>query len=429
MSRITRRAFLKGTSFGLLLPSMAGQLGFSLGSARAALKGMGGQKTLVYLFFRGGMDTLSWLVPISGQNRVEYENKRPNIRVPLTGNDAAVPLDNEFGLNAGASALTNLYNMGSAAFVQACGMPSGTGSRSHFESMRLYETGTIGGNSQITGWLARYLDTSPSLSPSAIFPSLTPGVLPDVLKGSTKSVAVDDPSNFHPNSGRYGSEHLSALNAIYNGSSSMDETVRTAVDTVNQLENSDLSVPDSYPNTSLAQDLGLIAQVIKGNYGLEVATVDYGGWDTHENQGNNGAGYFRDRIRTVSEAIDAFFADLAASGHMDDVVLVTQTDFGRRVRENGNRGTDHGTGQVMLVAGGAVQGGRILGTFPGIADEQLYLNTDVAATTDYRTVLSDIIVNFMGNPAYKTVFPGYNGRDGLGLFPTERIFVDEFESL
>ncbi len=429
MNRITRRAFLKGTGFGLLLPSMAGQLGFSLGSAQAALKGSGNQKTLVYLFFRGGMDTLNWLVPISGQNRIEYESKRPNIRVPLSGTDAAVPLDDEFGLNAGAAVLTNLYNMGSLAFVQACGMPSGTGSRSHFESMRMYETGTIGGTNLITGWLARYLDTSPSLSPSAIFPSLTPGVLPDVLKGSTQSVAVDDPNNFHPNSGRYGNEFLYTLNTLYDGNNSMDETVRTAIDTVNQLENSNLDIPASYPNTSIARDLGLIAQVIKGNYGLEVATVDYGGWDTHESQGNNGAGYFRDRIRAVSEAIDAFFADLAAAGLMDDVVLVTQTEFGRRVRENGNRGTDHGTGQVMMIAGGAVQGGRILGTFPGIRDDQLYLNTDLAVTTDYRAVLSDVVVNFMGNPSYKSIFPGYNGREGIGLFPSEKIFVDEFESL
>ena len=430
MSKLTRRAFLRATSFGLLLPSMAGQLGFTLRSARAAADGVTGQKTLVYLFFRGGMDTLSWLVPISGQNRIEYENKRPNIRVPLSGNNAAIPLDDAFGLNSGSSALTNLYNMGSLAFVQACGMPSGQGSRSHFESMRLYETGGTLDNSQITGWLARYLDSSPTLSPTAIFPSLTPGVLPDVLRGSSRSMAVDDPSNFHPNSGAYGNEHLTTLSSLYDGNSRMDATVRTAVDTVYQLENSNLDLPAGvYPNTSLARNLGLIAQVIKGNYGLEVATVDFGGWDTHQNQGNNGTGYFRDRIRIVAEAVDAFFTDLASAGLMDNVVLVTQTDFGRRVRENGNQGTDHGTGQVMMVAGGAVQGGRILGTFPGITDQQLYLNTDVTATTDYRTVLSDVVVNFMGNPDYTGIFPGYSGRDGLGLFPTERIFVDEFESI
>ena len=161
------------------------------------------------------------------------------------------------------------------------------------------------------------------------------------------------------------------------------------------LQQIDVEVPDTYPDTSLADDLGLLAGMIKMNVGLQVAAVDFGGWDTHNGQGDNGGGYYATRVEILSDAIAAFMDDLASHGLDNDVVLVVQSEFGRRVRENGNRGTDHGTAFPMFVVGGKVQGGKVYGTFPGVADDDLYLNTDLKVTTDFRKVLSDVLVNFM----------------------------------
>lgn len=248
-------------------------------------------------------------------------------------------------------------------------------------------------------------------------------------QGDQSVLSIDSTSNFHPNPGRYQEEHLNTLAQIHDGSDILAQAVEATVDNINILTGLELDIPDSYPNESLAQDLGLIAQVIKADLGLHVATVNYGGWDTHQNSGNNGTGFFVDRLGTVSAAVGAFFDDLTAAGKDQNVVLTTQTDFGRRVRENGNRGTDHGTGQAMMVVGGSISGGQVYGSFPGISDAELYLNTDLRATTDFRQPLSDILRNFMGNPNIDTVFPGYTGSQSIGLFPviTDEIFVNGFE--
>ena len=240
-------------------------------------------------------------------------------------------------------------------------------------------------------------------------------------------LSVDDPSNFHPNPGRYAEEHLATLGDIYSGTDLLDNAMQATIDNINIITGLNLDIPDSYPNESLAQDLGLIAQVIKSDLGLQVATLDFGGWDTHENAGNQGTGYYVDRLGTISRAVGAFFDDLTAAGKDQNVVLTTQTDFGRRVRENGNNGMDHGTAQTMMVVGGSINGGQVLGSFPGIANADLYLNTDLKMTTDFRQPLSDVIRNFLGNPNIDVVFPGYTGSQSIGLFPPDEIFANGFD--
>jgi len=242
-----------------------------------------------------------------------------------------------------------------------------------------------------------------------------------------------DTSGFHPNGGRYEDNHLATLQQLYSGNTPLDTAMQGTIDNVDILTSLDLTIPDSYPNETLAQDLGLVAQIIKADLGLQVATVDFGGWDTHQNSGNAGTGYFVDRLAIVSAAVSAFFSDLEAAGKKDSVLLATQTDFGRRVRENGNRGTDHGTAQAMMVAGGNVNGGQVYGTFPGIGNNDLYLNADLAVTTDFRRPLSDILKNHLGNPNSSTVFPGYSGSSDMGLIknrvgvPNDAIFNSGFE--
>jgi len=426
---ISRRKFLQGSTAMLTLAGTGISIGFSPRSLAAT---GGANNALVMLFFRGGMDGLNFLVPLSGSNRTEYESKRPNIQIPQ---NMALDLDGNFGLPSSCNGLHSLYQSGDMAMLHAVGMPEGLSSRSHFESMAMFEQGTPGDTNNGYGWLARHLQSSPALPPGAVIPSMTPGNPPESLNGNSDVMSMDsaNTSDFHPNGGRYEDNHLATLQQLHSGSTPLANAMQGTINNVEILTNLNLTIPDSYPNESLAQDLGLIAQIIKADLGLHIATVDFGGWDTHQNSGNNGTGYFVDRLGDVSEAVTAFFNDLTLAGKKDSVILATQTDFGRRVRENGNRGTDHGTAQAMMVAGGNVNGGQIFGTFPGISNDDLYLNADLAVATDFRRPLSDIVKNHLGNPNISTVFPDYTGSSDMGLIktrvgiPSDAIFKGGFE--
>jgi len=417
---ITRRKFLQGTTAFFTLAGT----GITLGINNRGSNNLSNEKSLIHLFFRGGMDAMNFLIPRTGINRTEYESKRPNIQVPV---GLTLNLNGSFGIPDTCTELHQLYQQGKMAMIHAVGMPEGLSSRSHFESQAMFDYGTPGDSSYVDGWLARHVNSSPAINGAAVIPSMSPGNPPVSQQGDPGVLSVDDPGNFHPNPGRYAEEHLNTLGQIYSGSEFLDDAMQATIDNVNIITGLDLSIPDSYPNESLARDLGLIAQVIKSDLGLQIATVDFGGWDTHENSGNLGTGNYVSRLGTVSAAIGAFFDDLTLAGKDQNIVLTTQTDFGRRVRENGNRGTDHGTAQAMMVVGGSINGGQVFGTFPGIADENLYQNTDLKMTTDFRQPLSDVLRNFLGNPNISTVFPGYTGSDSLGLFPPDEIFANGFD--
>jgi len=161
----------------------------------------------------------------------------------------------------------------------------------------------------------------------------------------------------------------------------------------------------AYPNTPLGNSLRQIAQLIRSNVGLEVAFTDVSGWDTHAGEGGT-QGQLANNLRNFSDAIAAFTQDLGS--RMGDVVLVTMSEFGRTVRENGNRGTDHGHANVMLLLGGGVNGGKVHGQWPGLAN--LYENRDLAVTTDFRDVFGEILTKQLGVAALKSVFPNYAPR-------------------
>lgn len=394
-------------------------------------KAIPNKRTLIYLFLRGGMDGLNLVVPRTGINRSEYEAKRPYIQVPVAN---LHNLNGAFGLHPGATGLKSLYDSGDLAVVHAVGMPDGLGSRSHFDSQTMYELGTPGELNTTTGWLARHINMSPTLQPNAVMPSFAVGSTPPTsLLGDFNVMTLDDSSSFHPNSGGYGDETLFTLGQMYSGNSTFDFSVQNALDTIELIENLELSIPATYPNTSLADDLGLVASLMKQDVGLQAATVEYGGWDTHNNQGDAGGGGFATRIQTLSDALKAFMDDLASVGLKNEVVVIVQTEFGRRVRENGNRGTDHGTAFPMLVLGGQVNGGNVYGTFPGIRDQDLYMNADLRMTSDFRDVIGEVLINFIGNPYLRDTFPNFDNYTPLGLVPpapTENeIFSNGFESI
>ena len=207
--------------------------------------------------------------------------------------------------------------------------------------------------------------------------------------------------------------------SLWNGQTGMEITGRRADGALRLIgQQGYASLPASWPTGTFAQQLWTIAQSIRFDLGLRYATLDLGGWDTHEGQGTAGSGYhyYQNKINELSAALAAFYAELNGTGEMARVTVVVQSEFGRRVRANANGGTDHGYGNPLLVLGGAVNGRRFYGSWPGLNPETLSPTFgDVPVTTDYRRVMSEILIRRMGNANLSQVFPGYTGYAPLGI--------------
>jgi hypothetical protein len=189
----------------------------------------------------------------------------------------------------------------------------------------------------------------------------------------------------------------------------------------------------NYGTGQLGTQMRNIAQMVKASFGLRVAAVDLGGWDTHDGQGNpaNSYDYFGNKVQELSDALGAFYTDLSAgaTNYMNKVSVVVMSEFGRRVNENDSGGTDHGYGNVMFALGGAVNGGRTFGTFAGLSSGALFEGADVAVTTDYRRVLSEAMIRRLGNPNVYYAFPGYGGYSPLGIFQGPDLTPSAYDQL
>jgi uncharacterized protein (DUF1501 family) len=288
------------------------------------------------------------------------------------------------------------------------------------------ELGTPGVKTTAGGWLTRHLLSSPNLPPNIFLPALSAGSgNPVSLSGYQQAVALSGVGGFEyaPDWDSNKKQMQGALRQMYssNGNSWLhlagSETL-DAMDVINGVAGDYQPGGGANYQGGLASSLKTIAQLIKADLGVRTATVDFGGWDTHENeQYGNGdpRGYFFDHLGEMANAFKAFYTDLAATNHHQRTTLVLMSEFGRRVRENSNRGTDHGHGNAMFVMGGNVNGGRVYGSWPGLSNQQLYQGDDLAVTTDYRTVLAEIISKRAGNPNISTVFPGLNYAGPMGI--------------
>jgi uncharacterized protein (DUF1501 family) len=447
MGHLTRRAFLKGSA--LCLTALGGvRLGFDTRLARAEWSG---SRFLVFVFLRGGMDGLSLVAPIAGPDRAPYEARRPTIHLRTSGATAALPLSGDFGLHFAATGLHALYQQRRLAIVHGVGFPLDRISRSHFDAQDYVDLGTPGELRTGSGWLARHLASAGQLPDDAQIPALATGSAPpDSLLGRRDAMTLDDAGSFHPNANSgtrvddqpiYKLSTMITLNQMYEGSGILEQAGTGAATTVELVDSLDIAsytpspganYPSSGVGAGLASQAKLIANIAKRGLGLQVATIDFGGWDTHENQGagdqaNLNANQFAARVDALSQVLSALYADLAGSGMAERMVAVVQSEFGRRVRENDNRGTDHGSGNTMLVLGGRVQGGRLFGTFGGLQDGQLFQNEDLATTTDSRRVLAEVVTRHLGNDDLATVFPGYAYPGPLGVLPGDPIFADGFD--
>lgn len=420
MRHPTRRGFVTGCS-----AAIAGMAGARFPSMAFADPGESiNNEILVVVFLRGGMDGLNLVVPTSGTDRDHYEQARPNIMIPLSGPDSALPLNGQFGFHRAAAPIHDLYQSGKVAIVNAAGHTEAT--RSHFDSMEFIERGTPGDRTTASGWLARHFSSALNLPPAIVMPSVSVGSLQaNSLLGDRNTVNMSDPDSFNFQVGpwEWRDAQRVALRHMYTGNDTwLHASGLQALDAMDivELNTSGNYTPANgavYPSGSFGDGLQVIAQMTKLDLGLRVSTLDLGGWDTHVNQGDDGGGYFSNQIGTLSEGLAALYTDLDGTGgsnYTSRLTIVVQSEFGRRLFENDDEGTDHGHGNPMIViSGNAIPG--VHGAWPGIGPGQLFDDADLAVTTDFRRVLSEILIRRMGNNHLGYIFPDYADYQPIGI--------------
>jgi uncharacterized protein (DUF1501 family) len=399
-----RRLFLKSSGLALVAGGFLPNVFVRMAAASTLDK-----RVVVAIFQRGAVDGLNVLVPYAER---AYYDARPTIAVPRpgSGEKAALDLDRFFGLHPSLAPLVPLYRDRCAAFVHAAGSPDTT--RSHFDAQDFMESGTPGVKSTRDGFLSRALDQKKLDKPSPLRAvAMSPG-MPRILSGSANAIAMTSLAAF----GIRGAAAESASRSFESmyGDSAAGPLQATAKESFEAVRIVRAAAPAriapangaEYPRGPLGQSLAQIAQLIKADVGMEVAFTDVGGWDTHAGE----EGQLANRLRDFGLAIAAFAKDLGSK--MADVTLVTTSEFGRTVKENGNRGTDHGHANVMFLLGGGVKGGKVYGRWPGLDATRLYENRDLAVTTDFRDVFAEVLTQRMGVADLGPVFPGYDCAPG-----------------
>jgi uncharacterized protein (DUF1501 family) len=383
--------------------------------ALAANQNSSRKKVLVAIFQRGAADGLNIVVPYA---ETAYYQGRPSIAIPRpgSGEHAAIALDERFALHPNLKALAPMFAEKKLAIVHACGSPDAT--RSHFDAQDYMESGTPGIKSTRDGWLNRSLDGGQKSESPIRAVSMGP-VLARALRGGNAAVALNSVKDFQVRDAMAGEEYMARYAA--SGDTQLKGTGKDTFEAIRLLES--LRKVDympangaSYPNGRLGRSLQQIAQMIKADAGLEVAFADLGGWDHHVNEvgATPRLGPLANLLTEFGGSLAAFYQDLGA--RMEDVVVVTMSEFGRTARENGSRGTDHGHANAMFVFGGEIAGGKVLGKWPGLEREQLHEGRDLAVTTDFRAVLGEVVRNHLGQRDLARVFPGYRDAARVGLF-------------
>ena len=403
---LTRRSFLRSSA--IVLAGAGTAPAWLLRAAAQGAQHKSGRKILVAIFQRGAADGLNVVVPFF---EPRYYQLRPSIAVPQPGKpNGGLDLDGRFALHPSLQPLKAMWDSRQLAIVHSAG--SHDPSRSHFDAQDFMECGTPGIKRE-DGWLNRALTpVAPDSSPVRAI-AASGAQLPKTLQGSRGAIAVDSLPRFQVAD----KANAELLEHLYSASvnAEMKAQGQATFDAAKLLESI-----RTRPYTPAAgvqyvgefgQRLQQIARLFKADVGVEVAFADIGGWDHHSNEN----GQMTNQLRQFGSSLAAFTQDLG--DRMEDVVLVTMSEFGRTVAENGNAGTDHGHGNVMMVLGGGVRGGRLYGDWPGLEPEQLYERRDLAVTTDFRDVLGELVTGHLGQKVDQ-VFPGYAPKTSLGLLAT-----------
>jgi uncharacterized protein (DUF1501 family) len=374
-----RRAVLRASAGAALLP---------LGRAAWAATTAGGPQRLIAFLLRGAVDGLNVVVPY---DEASYYAARPTIAIARPGTtDGALRLDARFGLHPALASLLPLWQNGTLAFIHAAGSPDPN--RSHFEAQRYMENGTPGDSTTPDGWMNRLLQVLPgprdpveAVSVGPTLPRILTGVAPatnlPLGPDAARAMPIDRP------------QIAAAFDRLYAGSDALDRTYREGRraraeligDLAGEQASADAGAP---PPASFAARAGQLGRLIAGDPRIRLAFVALGGWDTHVAQGG-ARGQLANRLRPLGEGLAALAQGLGPVWR--DTVIVVLSEFGRTVHENGDRGTDHGHGNVIWLAGGAIRGARVYGEWPGLAPTELYQRRDLAITTDFRAGLAAIL--------------------------------------
>jgi uncharacterized protein (DUF1501 family) len=390
--------------------------------ARAASVEGKKRKILVAIFQRGAADGLNIVIPFSEKR---YRELRPTLAIaPPTAqsaaqanigpigpfNGAAIDLDGRFALNGAMQPLKALWDKGQLAIVEATGSPDS--SRSHFDAQDYMESGTAS-KTLGDGWLNRALPTLGAGTTATLRAVSLGNQVARTLRGERDAIAIGDSQQFNMGN----QDAASILQSMY--ATTTDASLgRSGKDTFEAMKliqsiNRTPYTPEGGAQYGQGGDLGRslqqLARLIKADAGVEAAFAEIDGWDHHGDENTQ----LSNKLRQFSSALTAFSQDMG--DRMEDIVLVTMSEFGRTVEENGNAGTDHGHGSLMMVLGGPVKGGKIYGKWPGLEKEQLFEGRDLAVTTDYRAVLGELIGGHLGQKDLGAVFPGFQPGDPLGL--------------
>jgi len=409
---ITRRGFLNSLGATVTVPTLIPGLGLSSAAAQTGQVG----DILVCIFQRGGADGLNIVVPFGDD---DYYALRSNLAIPAPGQGAgsALDLDGFFGFHPNMAGLKPLYDAGQLAVVHATGSPHET--RSHFDAMDFMERAYLQKSAVFDGWLGRHLDTLAAGNTSPFRAVGMGAATQTALRGEELAIAISGIENF---SLAARPEELAAikttLTELYDGTDPLALQAQQALAATEMLQQADplQYQPDNgavYPGSGFGQTLLQVGQLIKAQeLGMEVICVDIGGWDTHNQQNVELANLLQD----FSDSLAAFYTDMGS--RMAYITVVTMSEFGRRAYENASGGTDHGHGNCMLALGGGVNGGVVYTDWPGLAQSQLYAGGDLEVSTDWRTVLGELVNRRLNNTALDQVFPDYPMPAFLDIFKT-----------
>jgi uncharacterized protein (DUF1501 family) len=408
---LSRRSFLKSAGFAGVLgvsqamfPSWMPKLVFSPDGQQS-----GSRDVLVAIFQRGGMDGLNAVVPF-GEGALYYD-RRPTIAIPEPGSaeGSAIDLNGFFGLHPALAPLKDIYDGGALTVVHAAGSPHDT--RSHFDAMEYMERGIPGDKTTATGWISRHLQAAAWQNGSPFRAVGIGAMLPSSLRGPVNAMTLRSIADFHLG-GREDQlaqirdviARMYSIEAPTNLLQAQAGKVFNTVDTLQRIASYDYAPANGaqYPDSEFGQGLQQVARLIKADVGLEIACLDIGGWDTHEEQGAVD-GWMAGLLDDLGRGLAAFYADLRDD--MDRVTVISMSEFGRRVTENASRGTDHGHGNAMFIMGGGATG-QVYADWPGLADEALN-DGDLDVTTDYRDVLAEVLLKRVGSGALDQIFPNH----------------------
>ncbi len=454
----SRRLFLKGGGIALASIGLIPALGpaFLRRAVYGAEPGKRG-KVMICLFQRGAADGLSMVTP---HGDLDLYKLRPQIAIarPKSGDTAntALDLDGFFGLHPALAPLMPIYKSGHMAIIHAAGSPSGT--RSHFDAQDYMESGTPDNKGIGDGWLSRTAMLCPEDAKTRFRDQAKAkgnpfravalgGAMPRILQGDANALAIPDLRAFGIRDqgmgmggggngrGKRGKGTSAGDNAamtaamVTTGGATAEGgfetiydkavgdvlhgTAQESFEAIDMLKKLDMKAYQpangaEYPPGKFGTSLQQIAQLIKSQVGLQIAFADMGGWDTHVNQGG-ATGQLALRLREWGQGLAALYTDLG--DYMADVTILTMSEFGRAARQNGGGGSDHGHGAAFFALGGDVNGGKVFGDWPGLSPEKLYENRDLAVTTDFRAVFSEVATKHLQIPptGIPKMFPGYKG--------------------